>query len=273
MSYRSILVNLDIDEPAAPLIRLATDLALRFEARLIGFSAADVPSPVVTADGTVFAGEAWQYQREDIERRLEELQAEFVGFAAGSTAVEWRGMVGDPTHWLATTARLADLVVTGAARGASTGSSYRSADLGGLLLRAGRPVLVAAGGAERMFLRKAVIAWKDTKEARRAVSDAVPLLSAIDEVVVVTVDHDPDDWIRAGVTDAAAFLVRHGIAARAEIITAKDENEQLAEFVALFQPDVIVSGAYGHSRLREWVFGGVTRTLLDEVRFHRLMSS
>ncbi|MEQ1955041.1 universal stress protein [Mesorhizobium sp. CN2-181] len=89
----------------------------------------------------------------------------------------------------------------------------------------------------------------------------------------MTVDRDPDDGIHAGVADVAAFLERHGVKARAEVIAAKDESGTLAEFVTSSRADLIVSGAYGHSRLREWAFGGVTRSLLDEARFSRFMSS
>jgi nucleotide-binding universal stress UspA family protein len=182
-------------------------------------------------------------------------------------------MAGDPTRSLAKAARLADLVVTAARNGASTGDAYRTADPGSLVLQAGRPVLVAADAAASLAAKKVVIAWKEAREARRAVADAVPLLLSADEVIVVTVDQAPDEETRAGLADVAAFLLGHGIKARTEVITAKDESERLREFVTESRADLVISGAYGHSRLREWAFGGVTRSLLDEVGLNRFMAS
>ena len=272
MSYKSILVNLDVDGPVVPLLKLAVDLAARFEARLIGFSAADARLPIIGPENGAIAAEVWAQERDDIDRRLKELHAEFDSVAASSPDAEWRQMTGDPTRSLATAARLADLVVTAARNGASTGDAYRFADPGSLVLQAGRPVLVAAEGAAHLPAKKVVIAWKDAREARRAVADAVPLLLSADEVTVVTVDSDARED-RAGVADVAAFLLRHGIKVRTEAVTAKDEMARLGEFISACQADLVVSGAFGHSRLREWVFGGVTRSLLDETGLNRFMAS
>jgi nucleotide-binding universal stress UspA family protein len=121
--------------------------------------------------------------------------------------------------------------------------------------------------------RKALVAWKDGREARRAVADAVPFLSRATEVVVATVDPDGSRQSRDGVADVVAWLDRHGIKARGEILPGRDEGARLAEFAAGLGADLVVSGAYGHSRLREWVLGGVTRSLLDDVRLNRFMSA
>lgn len=272
MSYKSILVNLDIDGPVAPILGLAVDLAARFEARLIGFSAADAHLPFAGPEGSAIAAEVWEQERQENERRFKELQAEFERLTAGVAEAEWRQEAGNPTRSLAAAARLGDLVVTAARDGASSGDAYRAADIGSLVLQAGRPVLVAAGDA-RAAARNIVVAWKDTREARRAVADAVPLLLSADEVAVVTVDRAPDESVRAGLADVAAFLLRHGIKARTELVTASDESERLSEFIVACRADTVVSGAYGHGRLREWAFGGVTRSLLDDARLNRFMSS
>lgn len=273
MSYKSILVNLDIDGPAVPLIKLAADLASRFDARLIGFSAADIPPPVVAPEGMILDGEFMQRQRDEIEQRLGELRAGFEKLAGASVKVEWRGAVVNPTRSLIETARAADLIVTGAVEGASSGNANRSVDLGSLVLNAGRPILVAASDAERVLANKILVAWKDTREARRAVADALPMLSRAQEVVVATVDRAADTFTKASVADVAAFLASHGIKARTEVIVERDESKKLADFARSMHADLVVSGAYGHSRLREWVFGGVTRSLLDEIGLNRFMAS
>lgn len=273
MSYKSILVHFDIDHPMAPLAKAATRLAGRWGARLIGFSAAAVPPPVALPEGVAYDGSLWAVEQSEIEKRFAALRAEFVGIVGGSANAEWRQSVSDPTRTLATTARVADLIVLSAPHGAVTRDIYRTIDTGSLVLQAGRPVLVVAEGAEDVALKKVVIAWKDTREARRAVADAAPILEAADEVVVVSVDREPDQWLRESVADVAAFATAHGAKVKTEVIRSRDDVVSLAEFIVAARPDVVVSGAYGHSRLREWAFGGVTRSLLGEGSVSRLMAS
>lgn len=268
MSYKSILVNLDIDEPSSAVVKLAAELAKRFDARLIGLSAADAPLPVLTADGMVFDGEALQIQRDDIEKRIEQLRVQFEKLVSGSVKSEWRGAVCDPTRFLVDSARSADLIITGVTKG----SVFRAVDLGALMLDAGRPVLVVASNVEHVLAATVLVAWKDTREARRAVADALPFLTRAAEVVVAIVDNEPDVSIREGVADVATFLGHHGVKARAEVIGGDNDGSSLISFARSIHADLIVSGAYGHSRLREWVFGGVTRTLLDESGINRFMS-
>ncbi|TPM92642.1 universal stress protein [Mesorhizobium sp. B2-1-3A] len=274
MSYKSILLNLGIDGPIEPLAQVGIDLAKRFDAKLIGFCAADAPLPVTMApEGAAIAAELWEQSRIEIRQRLNDRHSKFDRLVAGAVSAEWRDTVENPDHALARASLLADLVVTGASLGASTGDAYRMADPGSLVLRAGRPVLVAALGATSLPLGRIVVAWKDTREARRAVADAVPLMAMANEVIIVAIDRNPSDWIRDGVKDVASFLAGHGIKARTEILKSDEEGNRLVDFLASVKADLIVSGAYGHSRLREWAFGGVTRSLLDEVWLHRLMSN
>lgn len=273
MGYKSILVNIDIDEPIAPTVSAAIDLARRYQARLVGFCAADAPLPMAGPEGSQLAAEVWQKMRDDIQKRFQETHAEFDRLTAGSVATEWRNELTSPTHALVTASRLADLIVMAASAGAATGNAYRTAGPASVVLRAGRPVLVVGSKIEQVQGRKIIVTWKDTREARRAIADALPLLAAADEVTVATVAADIDPWVRDGVDDALAFLAGHGIKAKPELIESADETGALFEFLANSAPDLVVSGAYGHSRLREWVFGGVTRSLLDETGLNRFMSS
>ena len=176
MGYKSIVLNLDIDGMVTPVIKLGVDLAQRFDARLIGLSAADVPPPVVMEGGVAFEGESMMHQRKNIERRIENLRAEFEGLAGASVDTEWRGAVGNPTRVLIDSARVADLIVTASHEGASSGNVHRSIDLGNLILQAGRPVFVASTNQENFRINKVLVGWKDTREARRAVADAMLFL-------------------------------------------------------------------------------------------------
>lgn len=273
MTYRTILVNLSIDEKAASLIELAVDLSNKFNAHLIGFAAADIMPMIASPDGMGATGEVMQLEREDIERRLKELNREFQRICGPLPSHEWRADVANPTHYLIETARAADLIITSSVSESIFTNGNRSTNLASLVLQAGRPVLVAAQTTRRLFSNTALVAWKDTREARRAVVDAIPLLCQATDVIVATADHTGDVLVRESLQDVLALLLRHGIRARSEIINDRDESAALLAFAGSIEAELIVSGAYGHSRVREFVFGGVTRSLLERHDTCRLMSS
>ncbi|TIU29307.1 MAG: universal stress protein, partial [Mesorhizobium sp.] len=118
MSYKSILLNLGIDGPIEPLALVGIDLAKRFDARLIGFCAADAPLPVTMApEGAAIAAELWEQSRDEIRQRLKDLRGKFENLVAGTVETDWRGAVENPDAAMARSSRLADLIVTGAAQG------------------------------------------------------------------------------------------------------------------------------------------------------------
>jgi len=160
--------------------------------------------------------------------------------------------------------RAADLLVTAAEEGGSLFDRSRQVNVADLVLRAGRPVLVVGSTVDALDLRSVVIAWKDTREARRAVEDALPLLMLSDRVIVAEVASGEElAGARVRTKDVAAWLARHGVTASARTVTAA--NEEAAELWKLakeLDAGLLVGGAYGHTRLHEWVLGGVTRDLL-----------
>jgi len=273
MEYRSIVLNLDIDGMVEPVVKLGVDLAQRFDARLIGLSAADVAPPVVMEGGMASEGESLTRQRKNIKRRLEDLHAQFESIAGATVHTQWRGAVGNPTRLLIESARLADLIVTASPEGASFGNAYRSTDLGNLILQAGRPVFVASTNQENLRINKVLVGWKDTREARRAVLDAMPFLQLAQEVRVLTIDDGPTDETWNALDDVVAFLDVHGVEAKAEVFPEKSNGGTIADVAGAMNADLVISGAYGHSRFREWVFGGATRSLLEADRLNRLMSN
>ncbi|OBQ71185.1 universal stress protein [Mesorhizobium erdmanii] len=268
MSYKSIIVNLAVDADPAPIVKLGATLAERFGAHLIGLAAADVPPLVSTGEGLVYEGEVMQIQRTEIEKRLAALHGEFERLVPTSLSNEWMQQVCSPTRLLGAAARQADLIVTGPDEGENV---FRAVDIGSLVLGIGRPVLVAASNCELMLANTVLVAWKDTREARRAIADALPFLSKAKDVIVATIDSEHDD-VRNSLADVAVYLEHHGIMARTEILSGEPEGERLTAFARSIHADLIVSGAYGHSRLREWAFGGMTRTLVQESGINRLMS-
>jgi nucleotide-binding universal stress UspA family protein len=279
MTYKSIMVSVDIDAPVSSLIKLAMELAQQFDSKLIGCSAADVIISAAFGDGQFIDGELIEQQRQAIDKRLNHLREKFFGLTGTDRGAEWRSDIRNPTDFMIENARAADLIVTGSPEGAKTGSADRAVDIGSLALHAGRPVLVAAAGAEHILAKTAVIGWKDCREARRVIADALPFLRRANEVMVVTVGDKNDRAAVQSLADVVAYLVRQGVAAKSDFVTKSDllvgehEPQKLIGLARSLSADLIVAGAYGHSRLREWIFGGVTRSLLDEVKVNRFLSS
>ncbi|HVZ13507.1 MAG TPA: universal stress protein, partial [Bauldia sp.] len=133
---------------------------------------------------------------------------------------------------------------------------------GEVVLRTGRPVLVAPEGQDACHPTNILVAWKDGGEAQRAIADAIPFMKRAKQVTVAAVREHKDDLV-SGVDEALGFLLRHGIAGQSKVIEGKKgAGEDLLDLARSTKVDLIVAGAYGHSRWREWAFGGVTRELL-----------
>lgn len=265
MDWTSILVAMDADDACAGRLGLACDLARAFDARLVGV-AAEPATPPPLADPMLgsLTAETMTVFREAAEAELAQLRSTFVAAAAtaGLEAV-WRGRPGFPADVIKTEARTADLIVMGRR---SPLCDARAADPGDVLLGAGRPVLVVPPSPARGPLgAPAIVAWSDTGECRRAVSAALPLLLRAAAVTVAAVTHEPDDRLRDGVEEAAEWLRRHGVDARADLRpTLQEVADEILDLAVDRQAGLIVAGGYGHARLREWVMGGVTRSLLSQ---------
>jgi len=275
MTYNTILVQLELDRPAAPAVNFSLGLAQEFEADVIAFAAAEAHVFVPGDQGGIVAAEMMKRQTEEIEDRLDELKEEFLGIVGEHEHASWRGIVGNPTQLLALHARAADLVVVGTPTKASGGDAHRTIDPGSLVLSAGRPVFVAASSFSPLHTEKVIVAWKDTREARRAVSDAMPFLAKAKEVVVITIEEGDQKIARESAADVVRFLMRHGSKARADVLGVgnADVEDAMSQIAREIGAELIVAGAYGHSRLREWAFGGVTRSLLVDRSLHRLISN
>jgi nucleotide-binding universal stress UspA family protein len=138
-------------------------------------------------------------------------------------------------------------------------------------MEVGRPVLVAPPGFERLAAKRVVVAWKDTREARRAVHDALPFLVRAEQVHVAVAGHEAR---REGGADVAAYLASHGVSVATRLLHQPEIGaaDEILRFARREDADLIVMGAYGHSRLREWVFGGATRDMLQGTSLCCLMS-
>jgi nucleotide-binding universal stress UspA family protein len=168
-----------------------------------------------------------------------------------------------PAPALACASRAADLIIAGGAPRQAQ-DPYKIASPVELAMTSGRPVLVAPPEAPGLSAKQVVLAWKDTREARRALSDALPFLHRADLVEVVEVSAAAElEQADIRTRDVAAALQRRGIKAEAKVVEhARVEAHQVLREASHIGADLIVAGAYGHTRLGEWVFGGFTRDLL-----------
>jgi nucleotide-binding universal stress UspA family protein len=243
-------------------LQIAGDLAERFNAKVIGIAAAD-PQPPYYAGGSVARGFV-EHERIEVKKRIEEAEARFrATIDKRARDVEWRSAFERPNDYVAREARAADLIITGSNRDGVLIDRLRRLDPSDLVMVAGRPLFLVPPEVEYLKLDNVLVAWKDTREARRAVVDALPLLhKAKDVTVIEIVEGDASRGAAEdSVKDVAAWLKRHDILAFPKVMHATSEADQI-DRIWKTEADLVVAGAYGHARLREWVFGGVTRNLI-----------
>jgi nucleotide-binding universal stress UspA family protein len=265
MSYASLLVHVDADGRLDGRSSIAADLADRFHALLIGL-AAWAPMSVFPAERAVENPAVGDFHLQDMQTLLDQKGKEFcAAFARPDRKVEWRSIVDFPTEAIAREARAADLVIIGNIK--ENKNPFRALDPASTILKAGRPVLVVPEGVRSLSARKIAVAWKDAREARRAVYDAMPFLQSAQAVVLIEILEGREDTQIAGrLKDVANYLTRHRVDTITHQVRPADvtASDALIRFVEDENINLLVAGAYGHSRLGEWAFGGVTRGLLAE---------
>ena len=272
MSYRALIVYVEADTRPEQRVRLAASLSDRFTAKLIGLSALAIRPPVV-ADGMVMA----ETTEADIQLMRANLADKGNWFRAAAGAArrqpEWRPVLSLPIEALAREARSADLVIIGQTK--APGGAYRALDPGGAVLKLGRPALVVPEAVSSLQAEHVVIGWKDTREARRAVRDALPFLQQAGRVTIVEACGSDEEKTALGhLDDVANYLTEHRVKSGSRVILAQ-EGSGAAQLIRIAQEeraDLLVTGAYGHSRLGEWIFGGMTRELLATSPICCLMS-
>jgi nucleotide-binding universal stress UspA family protein len=272
MSIARIMVYVDPAQQAEEQVRVARSIADKFDASLTGISAFAV-EPDFVAEGVIIE----ETTPEDLKRMKSALAEKEQWFRqiAGlpKERVEWRWQVEKPTVFLANEARSADLVVIKGKQDRI--DPYHLIDPAEAILRMGRPVLLVPDRVHELQAERILVGWKDTREARLAIRDALPFLTRASEVAVIEIcTSDQQDVARRRVRDVAQYLQSHGAKCRTDVrvYTAESDAHQLIRLAKEDGADLIVTGAYGHSRLGEWVFGGMTKDLIGEAPVCLLMS-
>ena len=274
---REIVVFIDGHTQTPGILEFAGMLAQEHGARLI--SVFMQPEPTVTPAETFARGKGMQSTIEVHRAQLERIEAEHRAQFEDTVRhhgiqSEWRSLPYLSSE-VGVHAYYADLVVI--ARPESAGETAAPPGLAeSLVLSSGRPIIVFPPRGTVSEVRRILVAWSATRESIRAVADALPLLARAKAVEVLVVDHERN---RAGHgqepgADIARHLARHGAQVEVRRLSSggKEVGRLLLSEAAAFRADLLVMGAYGHSHLREWMFGGVTRTVLYEADFPVLMS-
>ena len=260
--YSSIMVGLDLGAGASERVKLAADLADRFNATLIGFACRQ-PMQEVLGDTSPLAAAILEQERRLEEEDLAKVEGLFRASAGPRSHTTFRMCTGTPSISYADCASGSDLLIVGRRGRADPLDWNFGVDPGDVVMQAGRPVLVVPPNISDLAAKRIVIAWKNEREARRAVMDALPLLATAEAVSIAAVRTGA---VAAGLSDLESYLRRHEIAAKVaynSVLQTESISDEIIAVAHREEADLIVAGAYGHSRMREWAFGGVTRALLD----------
>lgn len=278
MGYKTLLAVLQGKLDAERVLDCALPLATRFGAHVIGVHAEAIPIPYVTPMGfpdTDFIATSTEIN----EKRSNEIMARFTERATREgVSFEWQAMQnvsGDSAISALAAARTSDLII--GQQSDPESDSGASANLETLLFESGRPVLfVPYAMPVNTAFKKVLVAWNGTQQSARAAFDALPFIRQAEEVEILSLD-TPDtnmqDSAMAG-ADLAAALARHG----AKVVVASQASgsvgaaEAIENRISETEAELLVMGAYSQSWLKEFFFGGATRTMLQSMPVATLMS-
>jgi nucleotide-binding universal stress UspA family protein len=265
MTYATVMVNLTLGRTNADVLAAAVAVARQCGSGITGVAACR-PIEIACRDYAVPAA-LYEEDRKQAAQQMKAAEIEFREAVAG---------LPGPTDWYARTtalpladhlsrqARGVDLIVAGAPPPDAPLDVTRQVDPCDLVMGAGRPVLLVPNGMAPKRFERILVAWKDAREAQRAIADALPLLAVCPHVSVVGIT-PPEELTaaRAGMDEIMRWLGQHRVQAEAAVTLSCGANAQQLRTIARDdRADLVVAGAYGYRREREWVLGGVTADLL-----------
>jgi len=280
MAYKNLVLVLDADQSSRERISYAAALAARLDAHLVGlyltvssltrdeYALLDIG----VLDMSFFSDPAKSRAESEKTRALFEEVTAREGVSA-----EWRTVSGYPAGMAAMRGRYADLIVIGQLDAYDSQAGLLRARPEEVTMLAGRPVLVVpfTGHFERIGTR-VLVGWNASREAARAVRDAMPLLASAEAVTVLVIDAEQSPFGHGEIpgADIALYLAQHGVKTEVERTASSGISigNTLLSRAADYSADLLVMGAYGHSRVRELLLGGATRTVLQSMTLPVLMS-
>jgi nucleotide-binding universal stress UspA family protein len=271
MTLKNILMHMDATDRCTERLKLAVDLARRHDAHLSGLYVVPESFYPFVNDGAYYPQAEindWIKAEKKIAKNVEQSFRDFIEHEG--ILGEWRSEQGTLRRTVALHARYADLTIVGMGNTENSKNYIDPFLAEDVVMESGRPILVVPKTGQFDGVGKRVlVCWNASREAIRAINDAMPLLQLADEVTVLVVNPDEPssgDHGEIPSADITLHLARHGVKAEAKSI--KSDQSKLGEIILSrafdAKVDLIVAGAYGRSEAREWLFGGVTYTLLHE---------
>ena len=269
MTYKTIVVHCDANKKAADRLSVAAELAARFDSTLVAVHPRppfELPSfEVGIASAPLFEA----YQKTADADQAAARTAFDTAVKGRHLTTEWRVIDSFADDALALNARYADLLVVGQAD--DNGIDSAPADMPeSIAISTGRPVLVVPHIGTRTKPGKIVmLCWNASRESALAATDALPFLKAAERVIVLIVDPQKSSQAHGAEpgADVATWLARHGVkvTVQREVAADTEIGDVILSRAADYNVDLIVMGVYGHSRMRELVLGGASRTLLSSM--------
>ena len=270
---KDIIVHVDDAAHASPSARIAAGLAARSGAHLLGVHCVNLPSVPAMVDFDI-PDDIRKAQREMFESAAEAARETFeAACAAADTPGQWLCETGAPVSLLARHALVSDLLVVRRTHPDAAGQSPATL-AGDVVLSTRRPVLVVPPDcAVEDMVGPMTVAWNDSPESARAIADAMPVLALASAVHVVWVSPDDPAQAQGSLDRLCSHLDRHEVSSSGQIIEGPtDAAPALLDFARRNHSRCVVIGAYGHSRMRELLFGGVTEHMLHHSELPVLMS-
>ena len=272
--YKSILVHADSQAACGIRLQVAHRLAEQFDAAVTAGYAASPSAFEYPAGFSAGADVAAMMVQLDSDRRARARSLFEHAQANGLPRLAWQDLPGEPVHAFGHAAMYADLAVVGQPDPRNKAADVPSDFIESMAILSGAPVLIVPYiGVPSTSGRHVLLAWKESRESAHALAAALPLLQAADRVDVVLWDA-----VDASVAEEAprieARLRRHDVPVTVHRCgkESRDVGEQLLSMAAEFNADLLVMGCYGHSRAREWVLGGATRSVLRSMTLPVLMA-
>ncbi len=277
--FKTVLVPVSDGTGADAALDTAFGLAAAFGTHVVGLHVRTDPTSAVPLVGEGMSGGMVEEMMTMAERQAAERAAKARtafdaacarhGVALSSTPVDgpsagWEDVVGQEEEAVAWRGRLSDLVIVGRpTEGLEAGTLLT---LNAALMESGKPLLLAPPVAPATVGRRIAVAWNGSAEAGRAVAFALPLMRRAEAVTILTLTED-SRTVSAPAGELAAYLAWHGVTAQAQVVHAgANAGNVLLEQCAALNADLLVMGAYTHSRLRQLILGGVTRHVLGHAQ-------
>lgn len=278
MTYKNILVHIEDSISSSMRTKIAYELATSFNAHLTGIAVTGISRYVFEGSDFSVSDPNIGIHLNDLHKRAERAVQKFQHNCEsfGFKNCEANIANDEANGGLGLRARYSDLIIIGQTNPYEPSPSVMSDFPEFMVVNAGRPTLLIPHTAEFSNIGKqVVIAWDGSREAARAISDAMPILHQSNSVQVLILNPGEDSEAHGEEpgADIALYLARHGIKVEVCVrFSKKETGEAILQHAQELGASLLVMGAYGHSRFREMVMGGVTRSILEHMNIPVLMS-